>query len=137
MEGWPIDLFKHISAHFDDAVRPDSQKELVEGRMVQPTHRYAVADDGFTLRFRIGNYVGGIEQFTVAQAAECTLVSVGTKNTLTECALMKAAAGQRRHVLAARLCSYFHAAPMAGKDIGLGDVVYRHREGEVIGGVMD
>ena len=83
LEGWPIDLFKHIPADFDDTVRPDSQEELVEGRMVEPAQRYAVADDGFTPRVRIRNYVGGIEQFTVAQAAEGTLVPVSTKNTLT------------------------------------------------------
>ena len=81
--------------------------------------------------------MGGIEQFAVAQAAEGTLVPVSTKNTLTECALMKAPARQRRDILAARLCSYFHTAPMTGKDIGLGDVVYRHREGEIMWGVMD
>ena len=35
-QGWPFDLFKHTPADFDDAVRPDSQKELVEGGVVQP-----------------------------------------------------------------------------------------------------
>ena len=49
LQGWPIDLLKHILADFDDTVPPNSQKELVEGRMVQSTQRYALADDGFTL----------------------------------------------------------------------------------------
>ena len=64
-------------------------------------------------------------------------MSVGTKNTLTECALVKAAARQRRHILAVRLSDYTYTALRARKDIGLGDIVFCHREGEGIWRVMD
>ena len=64
-------------------------------------------------------------------------MSVGTKHTLAECALIKAVARQRRYIFAVPLSNYVHATPKARKDIGLGDIVCCHREGEGIRGVVD
>ena len=136
-QGWPIDLLEHVPADFDEVIRPNPQEELIEGRMVQPTQGYAVADDGFTLWFGIRNDVSRIKQFTMAEAAEGTLVLIGTQHTFTEGALMEPAAGQRRHILAPGLNNFLYAAPGAGKDIGLGNIVNRHRKGEVVREVMD
>ena len=81
--------------------------------------------------------MSGIKQLTMAEAAEGALVLIGTKNTLTEGALMESTARQRRHILAARLSNFLYAVPGARKDIGLSNIVNRHRKGEVVREVMD
>ena len=136
LQSRPIDFLKQILADFNDAVRPNPQEEFIESRMVQSTEGYAVNDDGFTLWFRVRNDVSCVEQFTMPESTKCALMSIGAKNTLTKCTLMQSAPGQRCDVLASCFSNPHPAAPRVRKDVGLSEVVNRHRKGQSLWGVM-
>ena len=103
LECWTICFLKNVGSNFDDVVRAHSQEELVEGRMVQPAEGQSVANDRLASWFRIGNNAGRIQQLTVSQMTEGTLMPIGEKYTLTKSALVQSATCQRRDIFASDL----------------------------------
>jgi len=56
-------FFQDVFSYLDFIIRPDSQHETVERRVVQFAQCNAVVNDGISTRFSIGDDVGRVEQF--------------------------------------------------------------------------
>ena len=54
-EGRTIPLFENIGPDLDNIVRPDSNKKLIECRMMKVAQGQAVSNNGRSSRIRIGN----------------------------------------------------------------------------------
>ncbi len=76
LKGRPIGLLQNVGPDLNNVVRPHSQEEPIEGRVVQSAQRDPILYDRLTLRLGVRDYMRGVEQFTVPQPAERTLISV-------------------------------------------------------------
>ena len=69
--------------------------------------------------------MGCIKQLAVSQTTEGTLISVGEKNTLAECALVQSTPCQRRDVFASNVSNTPGGLSRLRKDLYLGGIVNR------------
>jgi hypothetical protein len=98
-----IHFAQNIQAHLHDQIRTDPQYVPIECRMMELAEREAIWDNGFAQGVAIGEDMGGLQEFGVAEAANRTLRLVGTEDALAEALLVKSALGHGGDVLAASL----------------------------------
>ena len=137
LERRAVALFEQIAADLDDSVGADCQEESVERCMMQSAERYAVADDGLSLRFRVGHDVGCIKQFAMSQTAEGALIPIGPKHEFPERALVKSRTRLRNCIFTADFGNPANGFFVQRMDAGGYGIVYRNRECELIAQILD
>ena len=93
LERRAVSLSQNIRADLDDSVRTHPEEEAIKGSVMQPAQCQTVADDRLTLRFRVWNYVGGVQQLTMAETTEGTLMSICLQNKLPKRPLVQSTTG--------------------------------------------
>ena len=59
-------LFKNVRPYFENIVRSYTQKIAIECNMMEIAKSQSVFHQGFSLRFEIGNDMGGVEKFLMS-----------------------------------------------------------------------
>ncbi len=85
----PVMLFENISADLEHVIRAEPQEVAIERCVMQRTQGDPVSDKWLSGWFRVGDYVGGIMEFFVAQAAERALTLIRLQHALTEGSLVE------------------------------------------------
>lgn len=98
----PVLLAKNVCTNLDREIRTYANEVAIESGMVERAQRKAVSDKRVSSRLRVGNDVGGIQQFLVPKATEGALTPVRIEHSLAECPLMQADADSGSHVSSAR-----------------------------------
>ena len=88
LQGRTIGFREKVGPYLDDVVRPHSDKEAVEDRVMEPAERQAIADHRLAIGVSVRNDVCGVEELVVLQAAHSTLMPIRVKNPLAERSLM-------------------------------------------------
>ena len=103
----PVTFPQNIRPHLDDEIGPQTDKILVERRMVQMAESDAVPNDRIALRLVIGNDMSRIQQFLVPQTAKCTLTPVCFEDPLSKLLLMQTHAHRRGDISSAAFSGFF------------------------------
>ena len=69
LEGGPIALTQNIAPKFDGQVGTDAEEVSVKRRVMEATQSKSVWEHWFAARMTIGQYMGRVEQFSVAEPA--------------------------------------------------------------------
>ncbi len=93
-----IALLEDIRPDLDNIIRPQSDEELIEYRMVKAAQSDAVADNRLALRLSVRNNMGGVKQFLMTKAAKSALPTIRFKHPFAESPLVEPNAYRRREV---------------------------------------
>ena len=100
LQHWPIALCENVFSDLDNKIRSNREKESIERRVMEFAERYAIFDQWFALRVRVGNDVSSIQQFFMPEPTQCALLAICVDHTLPERSLVDTAANSRSDVAA-------------------------------------
>ncbi len=73
-----IRLVQQIVPDLDDVVRTDPHEELIEYRVMEPAECEAIGHNRLSVGLRVRDDMRSVQELAVLQAAECTLVPIGS-----------------------------------------------------------
>jgi len=91
-------LSKNVLPDLDHEVGTNAHDVAVESRMMNLAQRKTVGNDWIAVRMSIGQDVGGIKEFKMAESADRATLSVSEEHAFAELRLVHSALRQDRNV---------------------------------------